>query len=109
MITYEWQELVPRKKFKGTVKDVRKAILSTVEALDGVRSWDVETLEQVLRAKATELGWKAGQLFSPIRIAVTGRKAAPPLFDTLVAVGAPLCRARLRTAAELLKGKRLEG
>jgi glutamyl-tRNA synthetase len=32
-------------------------------------------------------GWKAGDLFMAIRVAVTGRTATPPLFETLVALG----------------------
>ena len=37
-------------------------------------------------ALAEERGWKAGDLFMAIRVAVTGRTATPPLFDTLVAL-----------------------
>jgi glutamyl-tRNA synthetase len=44
-------------------------------------------LERVLRAAAQELGVKAGQMFTPIRVAVTGRTAAPPLFETLMVLG----------------------
>ena len=106
-VTYAWESLVPKKKFKGTVSDVRKGLLKTVEALDAVRTWDEETLEAVLRGQATELGWKAGHLFTPIRVAITGRSAAPPLFETMVVVGAAVCRARIRAAAEQLKGKSL--
>ena len=46
-----------------------------------------------MRALAEERGWKAGDLFMAIRVAVTGRTATPPLFDSLVALG-PRPRAR---------------
>ena len=50
-------------------------------------SFEADELEPPLRALAEERGWKAGDLFMAIRVAVTGRTATPPLFDTLVALG----------------------
>jgi len=104
-LEYDWELLIPKKKFKGTASDVRKALLKAAEVLDTVRPWEAEPLEASMRELAGELEWKAGQLFTPIRVAVAGRLAAPPLFDTMVAVGAPLVRARIRQAATLLKGR----
>ena len=46
-----------------------------------------DPLDQALRAAALELGIKAGQMFQPIRVAVCGRKNAPPLFETLAVLG----------------------
>ena len=50
-------------------------------------SFEADELEAPLRALAEESGWKAGDLFMAIRVAVTGRTATPPLFDTLVWLG----------------------
>ena len=47
-----------------------------------------DPLDQSLRAAAQELGLKAGQMFQPIRVAVCGRKNAPPLFETLEVLAA---------------------
>jgi glutamyl-tRNA synthetase len=102
-LDYPWENLVPKKKFDGTPKDIAKALRKTAEALDNVRSWTAENIEAAVRAQVEELGWKAGHLFTPIRVAVSGRMAAPPLFDTMVAVGSAICRARIRGAAQLLK------
>ena len=44
-------------------------------------------LEQALRHAAAELGVKAGQMFQPIRVAICGRKNAPPLFETMAVLG----------------------
>jgi glutamyl-tRNA synthetase len=49
-----------------------------------------------------ELGLKAGQLFGAIRVAVTGRTVAPPLFDTLVALGKSRTLRRLEAARAAL-------
>ena len=43
--------------------------------------------EATLRSAAEEMGIKAGQMFQPIRVAVCGRKQAPPLFETLEVLG----------------------
>ena len=47
-------------------------------------------------------GWKAGDLFMAIRVAITGQTAAPPLFDTLVALGRDRALARLDAAIAAL-------
>jgi glutamyl-tRNA synthetase len=51
-----------------------------------------------------ERGWKAGDLFMAIRVAITGRTAAPPLFDTLVALGYEKTLQRLDAARVALAG-----
>jgi len=102
-VQYDWEELIPKKKFEGTPKDVRKALLEAAETLDGVRSWTAENIEQAMRDLVGKLEWKAGHLFAPLRTAVTGRVATPPLFETMEAIGAALCRARIRQAADKIK------
>ena len=47
-------------------------------------------------------GWKAGDLFMAIRVAVTGRTATPPLFDSLVALGHERVLSRLDAAIDTL-------
>jgi glutamyl-tRNA synthetase len=49
------------------------------------------------------LGVKAGVLFGAVRVAVTGRTAAPPLFETLRALGRERSLDRLRAAAAFLR------
>ena len=57
-----------------------------------------DPLDQSLRAAAQELGIKAGQMFQPIRVAVCGRKNAPPLFETLEVLGKEMTLARIEQA-----------
>ena len=66
-------------------------------------SFEADELEPALRRVAEEHGWKAGDLFMAIRVAVTGRTATPPLFDTLVALGHDRGLGRLDRAIELLE------
>ena len=53
---------------------------------------------QALRSAAAQLGVKAGPMFQPIRVAVCGRKNAPPLFETMVVLGHDVCLDRIRKA-----------
>ena len=70
----------------------------------GEVSFEAEEIEPPLRTLAEARGWKAGDLFMAIRVAVTGRTATPPLFDTLVALGFERTLARLDAAREALAG-----
>jgi glutamyl-tRNA synthetase len=70
---------------------------------EAVERWTAEFLEAEFRALAQELGVKAGDLFMIMRVAVTGRTVAPPLFETIEIVGRERCVFRLRTAAQFLQ------
>ena len=61
-----------------------------------------DSLDAALRAAAIALGVKAGQMFEPVRVAVCGRKTAPPLFGTLEVLGRETCLARIAEAIEKL-------
>jgi glutamyl-tRNA synthetase len=64
-----------------------------------------DPLDQTLRAAAQEMGVKAGQMFQPIRVAVCGRKNAPPLFETLQVLGQEATLARIDQAVEKLQSR----
>lgn len=92
-------ELIPQK---GDRAMALRALEKALEVLpDG--GFTHQAIEERLRAAATELGLKAGQMFQPIRVAVCGRKNAPPLFETLEVVGREACLERIGRAIELLK------
>jgi glutamyl-tRNA synthetase len=57
------------------------------EALAEVESWDAASIEGALRNMAAQLGLKPGQAFMPIRMAVTGAKVSPGLFESLELLG----------------------
>jgi nondiscriminating glutamyl-tRNA synthetase len=93
--------LVPKRWDLPTTRDGLTAARETI-ASSGDVSFEADELEPPLRALAEERGWKAGDLFMAIRVAVTGRTATPPLFDTLVALGRERVLARLDRAIEVL-------
>jgi glutamyl-tRNA synthetase len=57
------------------------------EVLGELESWDAASIETSLRDLAAELGLKPGQAFTPIRMAVTGSKISPGLFESLELLG----------------------
>jgi glutamyl-tRNA synthetase len=62
-----------------------------------------DPLDQALRASAQEMGLKAGQMFQPIRVAVCGRKNAPPLFETLEVLGRETTLVRIERAIQRIQ------
>jgi len=67
-----------------------------------VSPFEPEHLEAEYRALAEKIEMKPGQLFSPIRVATTGKAFAPPLFDTMSAIGQERCVARLENALSII-------
>ena len=65
------------------------------ERLSLIDHWDAATIEQSLRELVDELGQKPRQAFQPIRLAVTGSKISPGLFESLELLGKEKSLARL--------------
>jgi glutamyl-tRNA synthetase len=97
---YDPAELIPPK---GGDAALALRVLEYAQKVLATTSFDHDSLDHTLREAAKTLGLKAGPMFQPIRVAVCGRKNAPPLFETLVVLGRDLCLARIRQAEEKLK------
>jgi len=93
---YDPAELVPQK---GDAAMALKVLKRAQEVLPTVE-FKHDPLDQSLRAAAQELGVKAGQMFQPIRVAVCGRKNAPPLFETLEVLGKEVTLQRIEQAIQ---------
>jgi len=91
---YDPAELIPQK---GDAAMAKKVLEKARVVLAGVE-FKHDRLDQALRGAAAELGIKAGQMFQPIRVAVCGRKNAPPLFETLEVLGREKTLARVEQA-----------
>jgi glutamyl-tRNA synthetase len=72
---------------------------AALERLETVDPWEATRLEEALRALAEELGEKPRNAFAPIRLAVTGSKVSPGLFESLELLGRDRSLARLRAAS----------
>ncbi|MGH2477204.1 MAG: glutamate--tRNA ligase, partial [Candidatus Limnocylindrales bacterium] len=93
--------LVPKRWDLATTRDGLAAARDTIESVGEV-VFEADELEPPLRALAETRGWKVGDLFMAIRVAVTGRTATPPLFDTLVALGRDRVVTRLEHALAVI-------
>jgi glutamyl-tRNA synthetase len=90
---------------KSTAEQSLAGLAGALEVFEQGTVTDEAAIEANLRALAEQLGLKAGQLFMPIRVAVTGRTESPGLFETLRVIGDDRVRARIRTAIELLNAQ----
>jgi glutamyl-tRNA synthetase len=95
---YNVNELIPKKGDLAMVKTV----LAKAHKVLADATFEHDALEATLRAAADSLGLKAGQMFQPIRVAVCGRKNAPPLFATLAVLGKEQTLARIAKAETLV-------
>ncbi len=69
------------------------------DALVGVEPWSADAIEQALRGLAGALDLKPRQAFAPIRLAVTGAKVSPGLFESIELLGREHSLARLSAAS----------
>ena len=74
-----------KKHIKGD--DLTERMSELHDALSNVTPFDVTTTEQALRTLAESRGVSAAKLIHPLRLALTGRGASPPIFDVAVALG----------------------
>ncbi|MDP6510611.1 MAG: glutamate--tRNA ligase [Dehalococcoidia bacterium] len=101
---------------KGMEKDARKqgkaaaeatpmavqALDKAMEAIQQAAEFEPEPLEHGFRALGEELGLSAGAFFGLLRVALTGRTASPPLFNTISILGRGRCLTRLKAARKKL-------
>lgn len=79
---------------------VARKILTTLQNCASLAQAEVEPL---LRALVEELGLSLGQVFGILRVAVTGQKVSPPLFETMEIIGRDKVMRRVSRAIELLE------
>jgi glutamyl-tRNA synthetase len=79
--------------------DGRAVVRASREALAALESWETPAIEEALRARLVEeLGLKPRHAFGPVRVAVTGSRISPPLFESLELLGRERSLARLEGA-----------
>jgi glutamyl-tRNA synthetase len=98
---YAREELLG-KAFATKPGEAAQALGAASTQLESLASWTHNDIEASMRALAEQLGAKAGDLFSLVRVAVTGRRVTPPLFESMEILGRERCFARLRAAAAKL-------
>jgi glutamyl-tRNA synthetase len=83
-------------------EEALKSLRVSADKMNDLKNWDAASLEAVFRPLADELKLKTGVFFGLLRVAITGRTAAPPLFQTMEVLGKERCLKRLKMALEKL-------
>ena len=66
----------------------RQVVQAAYDALDGMHHWSTAAIQEALQAALVEgLGLKPRNAFGPVRVAVTGRRVSPPLFESMELLG----------------------
>jgi len=101
-ITYDADAVAKQWKDRAATADI---LTKTRQALEGTTAWDLATLEESLRVLAEQLGFgeKAGKVFQPLRVALTGLAASPGIFEVLLILGRERSLSRLDDAVQYLR------
>ncbi len=91
----------PSEAEKVLTPDALPVLLVAHEALSNLAQWNTESIEAALRVALIEgLELKPKFAFGPVRVAVTGRRVSPPLFESLEILGQERSLARILAAAK---------
>ncbi len=99
-LEYPAQTLIAKNMDSASTLDGLRRSQAILESLD---NWEATEMEARLRDLVTELGLKPVQLFTSLRVAVTGRTVSPPLFETMETLGRNASLGRLRHGINALE------
>jgi glutamyl-tRNA synthetase len=77
----------------------RQIVQASYDAVSGLHGWSTAAIQEALQAKLVdELGLKPRVAFGPVRVAITGRRVSPPLFESMELLGRERSLSRLQSA-----------
>jgi glutamyl-tRNA synthetase len=96
-ITYDAEAEAKQWKDRPATAAILREVGSALSALP---DWEPAAMEEALRTLAERLGFgeKAGKLFQPLRVALTGLPVSPGIFDVLLMLGRERSLARVARA-----------
>lgn len=93
-------ELTPKGLSAVQAKEI---LTESYTLLEGVAAFDHTKAETPMRAYVERSGLSAGQVFGVLRVAVTGQKVSPPLFESMEIIGKTKVLERINRAIQLLE------
>jgi glutamyl-tRNA synthetase len=87
-----------------TVQSAVEVLRSALAVITPLAEITKDATEPAMRAEVERLGLTPGQAFGTLRVAVTGQKVSPPLFESMEIIGKQVVIARLQAALTLLQG-----
>jgi glutamyl-tRNA synthetase len=92
----------PDDATRTLTEDGTRVVAASYDAVAGLDDWSTTTIEAALRTTLIDgLGLKPRHAFGPVRVAVTGRRISPPLFESMELLGRERSLARLAAAREM--------
>ena len=88
-------EIDPKAQKKFLSRDFSKEFELFIQRLEGLRSFQVSTIEETFRDLVKDLGIQAKELIHPVRVALTGKTVGPGLFDVVYYLGLEKTKIRL--------------
>lgn len=85
------------------VQGTSDALEELLERLEALVVFDSSNINAVINEFAQSKGLKQKEVLMPVRMMISGKKASPPLFETMAVLGKERCRTRLRSALKLLR------
>jgi glutamyl-tRNA synthetase len=95
-LDYPREELLG-KAYRDRQDDAKRALAAAADRLRDI-GWTHDAIEQAMRELSDDLQVKAGDLFSLVRVAVTGKRVTPPLFESMEILGRERCLHRIQAA-----------
>ncbi|MDH6711266.1 glutamyl-tRNA synthetase [Kitasatospora sp. MAA19] len=93
----------PDDAAKALTADARPVLEASIKALEALADFSPEPIQAALREALVDgLGIKPKFAFTPLRVAVTGRRVSPPLFESMELLGRPETLRRLNSALDAL-------
>ena len=99
-VTVNKEDLIAKKTTQEESLMILKEIYKVISGLSEINH---ETAEPPMRDLVEKLGYKPGQIFGILRVAVTGRMVSPPLFETMEIIGQEKVNSRIEDAIKLLE------
>lgn len=96
MIKPLYEEPDPKKVKALLGANYKKHISSAYSALENIKHWKVEEINNVLQNALNEGGYNTGDFYSDIRIAITERKVTPPINEFMESIGSKKVLNRLK-------------
>jgi glutamyl-tRNA synthetase len=99
-VEYDPKDLIAAGLTAGQSLESLRRSYAVLSALPKI---DPQTAEAPMRALVDELGFTAGQVFGILRVAVTGQKVSPPLFESMAIIGREMVLQRIQKAIFMLE------
>jgi glutamyl-tRNA synthetase len=91
-------EVDPKAAAKHLTGDALALLAKARERLGTLTAWESPAIHAALNDLATQLGMGLGKIAQPLRVAVTGTAASPPIDATLALLGRGRTLARIDAA-----------